>query len=196
MTNKPHGFLVGLLMLSTALVGCSSASDDAAQAESGNPPAPSEQASTPASEDESADGAAAGDGDSGSATLVVGDETYTFDNYVCAFGYSSTQSDIYSFSSNSFGEVDGVRVQMQLDVQDPSGGDQLTGGGVTQEIHLDDIEDFENPSIRINTESLDATFDGDDITAKGTFWDEADDPNRQNAMPGTFEATCGAGTRR
>lgn len=130
----------------------------------------------------------------GSATLVVGGTTYEFDNFVCAFGYSNTQSDTYSFSSNSIQEIDGVRVQMQLDVSDPSGSDALTGDAVVQEIHVNDIEDFQNPAIAIRTASLDATFDGDEITAEGTFYDEVVDPNSD--VPGTFKATCGADSRR
>lgn len=142
------------------------------------------------------DSGASGGGGSGSATLVVGDHTYQFDSFVCAFGYSSTQSATFSFSSNFIGEVDGVRVQMQLDVEDPSGGDRLTGDGVVQRIHLDDISDFENPAISVSSNDLAATFDGDNITAEGTFWDAIADPGRLTPLPGTFEATCGAGSRR
>jgi hypothetical protein len=88
-----------------------------------------------------------------------------FDNYVCAFGYDSTESEVYSFTSNFIGEVERTRVQMQLDVQDQSGQDRLSG-------------------------------DGDNITAEATLWDEVADPGRANPLAGTFEATCGAGSRR
>ena len=132
----------------------------------------------------------------GNATLVVGDTTYEFDNFVCAFGYDNTQSETFSFSSNYIGEFDGVRVQMQLDVEDPTGGDQLMGDAVTQRIHVDDIEDFENPAISLSSSQLTATFDGDDIAAEGTFWDAVNDPGRTTELPGTFTATCGAGSRR
>ena len=142
------------------------------------------------------DSGASSSGGSGSATLVVGDHTYQFDSFVCAFGYNSTQSATFSFSSNFIGEVDGVQVQLQLDVEDASGGDRLTGDGVVQKIHLDDIADFENPSISVSSNDLAATFDGDSITADGTFWDAVADPNRLVALAGTFEATCGAGSRR
>jgi hypothetical protein len=134
-----------------------------------------------------------GGGDPGSATLTVGDTTYEFDEYLCAFGYSSTESDIFSFSSNSFGMVDGVRVQMQLNVLDDSGGDQLTGEGTRPEIDIDDIEDFENPSISIVSVELVASFDGDSVTAEGTFRDEV---AGADGIAGSFEGTCGAGSRR
>ena len=133
---------------------------------------------------------------SGSVTLVVGDTTYEFDDFVCAFGYDNTQSETFSFSSNYIGEVDGVRVQMQLDVEDPTGGDQLMGDAVTQRIYVDDIEDFENPAISLSSSQLTATFDGDDIAAEGTFWDAVNDPGRTTELSGTFTATCGAGSRR
>ena len=139
---------------------------------------------------------AAPSSDSGSATLVVGDTTYDFDSFVCAFGYENTQSDTFSFSSNYIGEIDGVRVQMQLDVEDPTGGDQLMGDAVTQTIYVDDIDDFENPAISLSSSQLTATFNGDDISAEGTFWDAVNDPGGATELPGTFTATCGAGSRR
>lgn len=40
---------------------------------------------------------------SGSATLVVGDETYEFDNYYCLQGSANTGNDRVSFSSGAFG---------------------------------------------------------------------------------------------
>lgn len=194
MTGKPLAAIAGLVLASAALAGCSSGSD--AQ--------PAADAATPGEESTAPSAAPAGDsgGDSGSsagtgsATLVVGDTTYEFDNFVCAFGYENTQSDTYSFSSNSIQEIDGVKVQMQLDVADRSGSDSLTGDAVVQGITVNDIEDFENPAIAIGTSTLDATFDGDTISAEGTFYDEVADPSLQEELPGTFEATCGAGSLR
>lgn len=189
MTRKPLATMAALTLAGAALADCSSSDGDTPGAS-----APAVAESMAASIAASVEAAVPTGG--GSATLVVGDATYEFDNFVCAFGYDNTESDIYSFSSNSFQELDGVRVQMQLNVADPSGGDALTGSGVEQEVTVDDIEDFENPTITIATESLDATFDGDNISAQGTFYDEVADPTRQEAQAGTFEATCGAGSRR
>jgi hypothetical protein len=202
-----------IVLLGVAAVGCGSdeggdtGSNDAAattdESSNAEPETPvdstvdgTDEPAATAPEDTDAADPVAPSSDSGSATLVVGDTTYEFDNFVCAFGYDNTQSETFSFSSNFIGEVDGVRVQMQLDVEDPTGGDQLTGDAVTQRIYVDDIEDFENPAISLSSSQLTATFDGDDITAEGTFWDAVNDPGRTTELPGTFTATCGAGSRR
>ncbi len=175
-------------MLAGVGAGCGSG-DDGGDAASDGPAA---------ADDGAPDGSGApSGGESGGATLVVGDQTYQVDNFVCAFGYSSTQSETFSFSSSNLtGEIDGVGVQLQLDVEDPSGGDRLTGDGVNQRIHLDDIEDFESPSVSVSSNEVVAVFEGDDISAEGTFFDAVADPNRAAPLPGTFEATCGAGSRR
>lgn len=189
MTGKPLAAITGLMLASAALAGCSSGSDAQPAVDASSPVESTPPSAGPAGDSGSSSGA-------GSATLVVGGTTYEFDNFVCAFGYENTQSDTYSFSSNSIQEIDGVKVQMQLDVADRSGSDSLTGDAVEQGITVNDIEDFQNPAISIGTSSLDATFDGDTISAEGTFYDEVADPSLQEELPGTFEATCGAGSRR
>lgn len=155
-----------------------------------------DESSATTSPDAGATDQAAPSADSGTATLTFGDTTYEFDNFVCAFGYANTQSETFSFTSNYIGEIDGVRVQMQLTVEDPTGGDQLMGDAVKQRLEVNDIEDFENPAIDLSAPQLTATFDGDNITAEGTFWDAVNDPDRTAEVPGTFTATCGAGSRR
>ncbi len=183
---RPLMTSLGLVLAATALAGCSSSSG-AEASDSPSAAVASTAADAPSMEAAAPPGA-------GSATLVVGETTYEFDNFQCAFGYSNTMSDTFSFSSNSLQVIDGVRVQMQLDVADRSGSDSLTGEAVVQEISVNDVEDFENPAISIRTTSLDATFDGDTISAEGTFIDEAADSSAE--LPGSFEATCGAGTLR
>ena len=86
---------------------------------------------------------------------------------------------------------------MQLDVEDPTGGDQSMGDEVTQTIYVDDIDDFENPAISLSSSQLTAAFNGDDITVEGTFWDAVNDPG--SAPPkcrAPSPRTCGAGSRR
>lgn len=212
--SRMLGSIVGtIVLLGVVAVGCGSdegadtASNDASatsdESSSGEPQTPVDSTADGADEptattpvDTGAADPAAPSSASGSATLVVGDTTYEFDSFVCAFGYDNTESETFSFSSNYIGEIDGVRVQMQLDVEDPTGGDQLMGDAVTQSIHVDDIEDFENPAISLSSAQLTATFNGDDIAAEGTFWDAVNDPGRAAELPGSFTATCGAGSRR
>ncbi|MBW2161718.1 MAG: hypothetical protein JRH14_17435, partial [Deltaproteobacteria bacterium] len=68
---------------------------------------------------------------SGSASLTIGDETWEFGEFGCAFGYDATESQVYSFSSNSFGEhSNGARVQMQANIRDDTGQERIEGDGV------------------------------------------------------------------
>ncbi len=56
--------------------------------------------------------------DAGSATLTIGDQTWTFDNYYCAFGPEETGNERVSFSSGAFGTAEGVRTQLDASIQD------------------------------------------------------------------------------
>ena len=46
--------------------------------------------------------------DPGNATLTIGDQTWEFVSFGCAFGHDAIQSEVYAFSSNSFGEHEGL----------------------------------------------------------------------------------------
>jgi hypothetical protein len=132
----------------------------------------------------------------GSATLTIGDETWEFDSFQCAFGYDATQSQIFSFSSNAFGEDSGgARVQFQVDIEDDSGQERFEGAGVIFGITLDDIEDFENPSVSWEARGPDpeviVQIDGDRVTAQGVFDDGLTDLVIEE-VPGTVDATCGS----
>lgn len=136
---------------------------------------------------------------SGSATLTIGQQTWEFDFFQCAFGYDSTQSQIFSFSSNSFGQDDGgARVQMQANIQDDSGQERFEGEGVIYDVTLDDIDDFENPSVaweaRGPADEIVVEIDGDRVTANGVFDDMLTDPIEE--IPGTLDATCGSDSIR
>lgn len=115
----------------------------------------------------------------GSATLTVGDETYTFDGYGCAFG-EETQNENVEFSSTAFGEsATGARTQLSVDI--------------TLGIHavtLNDIDDFENPSVAWDgIVDGEIQIDGDNISAQATF-DDRTTPDVLEEIPGTFEGTC------
>jgi len=131
----------------------------------------------------------------GSATLTIGDETWEFDEFGCAFGYDATQSETYSFSSNSFGEhSDGSRVQMQANIEDDTGQERYEGAGVIYTVDINDIENFEDPSVaweaRGSAETIVVRIDGNRVTAEGVFDDLLTDLEIEE-VPGTLVATCG-----
>ena len=132
----------------------------------------------------------------GSATLTIGDEVWEFDNFVCAFGHENTQSDVFSFSSNSFGEhSDGTRVQMQADIWDRSGQGRYEGDDLTHETYINDIEDFDNPVVDWNMSAPSGvTLNGDFVSVAGDFDNALTD--EVEAVPGTLEAECGTTSRR
>lgn len=159
-------------------------------------PSATEMAATPAA------GGGSG-GDRGSATLTIGDETWEFDAFRCAFGHENTQSDVYSFVSDARGQhSNGNSVQMQAAIRDEAGEGRLEGD-VVFEITLDDISDFSNPTVSWLASSqpffgegeLVISIDGDNLTGEGTFDDGLTDLE-QEAVAGTLEATCGAGSVR
>ncbi len=133
--------------------------------------------------------------DPGSATLTIGDQTWEFTSFLCAFGHEATQSDVYAFSSDSRGEHEGAAVQMQANIRDESGQGRYEGADLYHEVFIQDISDFENPSIslRMNT-SEGISIDGNTVTAEGLFDDELTPGGDE--IPGTLDATCGTTSRR
>lgn len=135
------------------------------------------------------------DGGSGEATLTVAGTTYQFDGFICAFGHGASESETFSFTSNAFGEVDGVRVQFQVDVSDPDDEGRTSGAGVDPGFTLDDIDDFENPSVSFESagDMFTLTIDGDHLTGEGTATDYV---TSTYDIPFSLDATCGPGSRR
>lgn len=133
--------------------------------------------------------------DPGSATLTIGDQTWEFDSFLCAFGHEATQSDVYSFSSDSRGMHEGAQVQMQANIRDESGQGRYEGADLDHEVFIQDISDFENPSISLHMNAPEGiVIDGNAVTAEGTFDDQLT-PEAEE-IPGTLEATCGTTSRR
>jgi len=178
-------------MLAFALIGCTNGTDEGAAGSGGGG---------------GAGGGAGGSGGApqggmGSATLTIGDETWEFDSFECAFGHDATQSDVFSFSSNSFGEhSNGARVQMQADIEDDTGQGRYEGEGVIYTVYITDIEDSANPSVDWESTSRGSpgmpsgqtvvNIDGDHVTAEGLFDDQLTDDFEQ--VPGTLDGTCGS----
>jgi hypothetical protein len=126
----------------------------------------------------------------GSATLVIGEERFEFASFDCASGHDNTESTTFSFTTNSFEEFDGVRTQMQFTIEDPSGTGQTDGDGVRHRIDLDDIDDFENPSISWYMSEADSvSLDGYELSVSGTFDDQTTDGVIEG-IGGSLEAEC------
>lgn len=157
----------------------------------------------------SVDGAPGGGGpgvDLGEATLTIGTQVWEFDSFACAFGHAATQSDVFSFSSSSFGEHStGTRVQMQADIEDPDTQGRFEGEGVIYTVYVTDIEDFETPEV--DFESRNKAFgltpsgmtvvsiNGDIVTATGLFDDRITEDDFTQTE-GTLDARCGDQSRR
>lgn len=131
----------------------------------------------------------------GSATLTIGDEVFEFDTFACARGHDNTESQTYSFTTNSFQTFDGVDTQMQVTIADSSSTGQVTGDGTTHRIDFNDIDDFENPSIdwSMNTPNA-VTIDGHTVTVEGVF-NDGTTPEVAEEIPGRLEATCSDDSR-
>lgn len=134
-----------------------------------------------------------GDAGSGRATLTIGDETWEFDDFVCAFGYANTQSDVFSFSSNAFGTLaDGTRTQLQANIWDETGSDALTGPDTDHEITFDDIDNFDDPAVDWLMTGTELTIDGTRVSVDAATFRDLGTGEEQ---PGSFVGDCGAGSR-
>jgi hypothetical protein len=110
----------------------------------------------------------------GSARLVVGDDEWTFDSVLCAFGEEEIGQEGAEFVLSSI--QDGLQVYASIDTFGHS-------------ISLDDIEDFENPSVSLSSEGDDFIIvDGKSVSATAEFIDFTGDD--LSTTPGTFEASC------
>ncbi|MEZ4503744.1 MAG: hypothetical protein R3C39_14060 [Dehalococcoidia bacterium] len=193
-------------VLGLALVACSSDSDDGdatTEATSGGEAAMTE---TAAAMTETAAASSGGGGDAGHATLTIGDSTWEFDSFSCAFGHDATQSDVYAFSSDARGvDPSGSNVQFQVNVRDESGEGRFEGDGVVYEVDLQDISDFSDPKVgwsgtngrasALGGGVVTVTIDGDHVTASGGFDNTLTDAEFES-VDGTLDATCGAQSRR
>lgn len=122
---------------------------------------------------------------SGAATLRIGGNTWELEGFQCAFESSGVLNDGRTLGTNLIGEIDGTRVQLQIDVESDG----------TAQFTLDDIDDFENPSISyLETTDIDVTIDGNTVRAQGDVTDEAS--GSFDVVPMTFEGECGPGSLR
>lgn len=111
----------------------------------------------------------------GSATLVVGDQEWTFTSVLCAIGEDQTGQEGAEFNLSSI--EDGMQMYAAID-------------SFGHSVSLDDITDFENPSVSLSSDSSSTviTIDGKNISAEAEFRDGTSDGFE--TTPGTFTATC------
>lgn len=110
----------------------------------------------------------------GSATLTVGDQSWTFAPVLCAFGEEQIGQEGAVFNLSSI--QDGMQMYASVDVY---------GHSVT----LDDIRDFENPSVSLSsTGDGFLSIDGKTITGSAEFRDGTTDDF--STVAGEFSASC------
>lgn len=114
----------------------------------------------------------------GGATLTVGDMTWTFDSVLCAFGEEMIGQEGAVFNLSSI--QDGMQFYMSID-------------SFGHSVSLDDITDFENPSVQLATFGLGdqgefIVIDGKHVSGSALFVDGTSDSFE--GIEGTFEADC------
>lgn len=111
----------------------------------------------------------------GSATLVVGEQTWTFDGLLCAFGEEQIGQEGAEFNMSAI--QDGLQLYASID-------------SFGESVSLNDIEDFENPSVALEAFPGDAeiVLDGKNVSATASFVDDTSDSFEK--VEGTMEATC------
>jgi hypothetical protein len=92
--------------------------------------------------------------------------------------------------------ADGVRVQLDATIQDPEAQGRYKGDGVIHTISIDDIDDFDNPTVgwSVMTGAFGDSVaiiqvDGKSVTAEATFDNSLTDDIVEET-PGTLEGTC------
>jgi hypothetical protein len=110
----------------------------------------------------------------GGASLTVGGQTYAFDSVLCAFGEEETGQEGAEFVLSAI--QNGTQLYFSIDTFGHS-------------VSLDDIEDFENPSV--SWSSFGDNFiqiDGRSASGEAAFVDGTTDSFDE--VPGSFEGSC------
>lgn len=113
----------------------------------------------------------------GGATLTVGDNTWTFDSVLCAFGPEQIGQEDAVFVLSAI--KDGLQLYVSVD-------------GFGDSVSIDDISDFENPSVSLSAFDAEqgsfVAIDGKSVSAQAEFLDSLSDDFA--SYPGTLQATC------
>jgi len=108
----------------------------------------------------------------GSATLTVGDQTWTFNSILCAFGEDQIGQEGAEFVLSSI--QDGMQLYAAID-------------SFGRSVSLNDIENLSDPSVNLEAFGADVVVDGKNVSASGQFVDGTSDSFAE--IEGTFEAT-------
>lgn len=114
--------------------------------------------------------------EAGSATVTVGNTTWTFDSALCAVGEEAIGQEGAEFVLSSI--QDDVQFYLSID----SYGHRAS---------VDDIADQDDPSVVLSTADASGEFiqvDGTRVTGEADFVDYTTDS--LEGIPGSFEATC------
>lgn len=111
----------------------------------------------------------------GSMTLTVGDQTWTYEPVLCAFGPDEIGQEGAEFVLSSV--QDGTQMYVSIDMFGHS-------------VSLNDIQDFENPSVSLDSFGSEdfITVDGKNFSGSAEFIDGTTDSFE--TTPGTFSGTC------
>lgn len=113
----------------------------------------------------------------GSATITVGDETWTFDGTLCAFGEEETGQEGADFNLSAI--TDGLQLYISIDE-------------FGHTVSINDIENFEEPTVSWEAGFLsDEEFiklDGKNVSGQADFLDLSADTT--DTVPGSFQASC------
>lgn len=167
MSTSIHHALLGmpLVILLLAIPACADGAEDSTDRSA----VPDRAESTTATR---------GAGSTGSATLVVGGETYEFDRVHCGFGPEETGQDDIEFTLSAI--QDGLQLDATI----------MTRFGHV--VSVDDIEDLENPRVAWSAGGPGSTtgdiirVDGKHVQVETTFTDQ----NTGTTANGTLEAQC------
>jgi len=119
----------------------------------------------------------------GGATLTVGDTTWTFASVLCAFGPEEIGQEGAEFVLSSL--QDGLQLYVSID-------------SFGHSVSLDDVSDFQNPSVSLSAERFTAAangapeefveVNGKEVTSTALFLDGTTDD--LEPIEGALEATC------
>lgn len=111
----------------------------------------------------------------GSATLTVGDQIWEFDSVLCAFGEDEIGQEGAELVVSSL--QDGLQFYVSID-------------SFGHMVSLDDISDFENPSVSLSTFGSDdfIVIDGKNVSGEAGFMDSNSDS--MDTVDGSFRVTC------
>jgi hypothetical protein len=121
----------------------------------------------------------------GSATFSANGQTWEFSSVLCAFGEDQIGQPGAVFNLSAI--ADGLQLYASID-----------DSGASHSLSLNDIEDFENPSVSLTIDPFVAgaagapseflTLDDKQVSAEVTMIDG--NTNQPTAEPATFSATC------